>query len=556
MRRWVLALGIGAIGVAPAAAQNTVRWNDVVRTIDELSGTPPAVRLWLDQRVTSWGGPIRVGFEVEEDAFVVVARVDSDGRLTVLFPAGRSQAAAVRGGKETYIDSRRLGGLGTFPAMERPGSTGYVFALASRTPLDLTRLRQSDFSNWVTGVARPASLSRYFGDPYRVIQRFASVVSFSPDAEVDYDLEYYSVDQPAFVSAANGCAYGVAGSAAGTRLWNRGFFASEFPDETGPWGALGCSGMYSCLMPVMGFWWSGMPWSVPFFNNRLCGPQGATQVASGDPTVPPVAPPLDTPPVNPWAPDSVGRPNVSKGTNDDNAGGNANGPHVMSDRPAPIPGSWNDRDDLSFSIPSRALRAMRGANRSSEGGTPINAPGAEGSGPLPMTSRPQIEVAKEPAIEWVRPPRSFDAPPQDPVDRMPSLGGRRGVLERTGDVAIRPSGRMDYAPPPRMGSPMFEREPGRNTSFAPMMNSGGGFGGGGVYSGGGGGMYSPPASFVGEGRPTTTPGIYSGSTGGAASPGSITTGSSGTSGTTGGAASTPPASAAAAGTAGGEKKPQ
>lgn len=548
MRRMRLAVGLGALMAAPLLAQNTVRWNDVVRSLDPLDGNPPAVKVWVDQRVVSWGQPIRVGFRVEEDAFVVVARVDNEGRLSVLFPAGRTRATEVKAGEDNFIRSNRLAGA-TFASNEHPGATGYVFAIASRTPMDLTRLRSNDFSAWITGVPRMTPASRYFGDPYRVIQRFARVVAYADVAEFDYDLEYYSVDQPAFVTASSYCGFGNAGNMMWRNpragWWNRGLMFDEYDATSSLGGWQGCMPFFNCLMPALGAWGFGVPYFFYGATGYGCGITQTQVATTGTPGVPPVAPPLDGPPVNPWAPDSIGRPNVDVGTN-------ANGPHIMMDRPNPVPGTWNDRDDLSFSIPSRALRAIRGANRTDNGATPITGPGASNSGPIPMPSRPTIESAPQGTIDWVRPPRSFDAPPRDPVDRLPSLGGRRTAMARGDDMPGRPTGRNDFGPPPRMGSPMFDREPGRNSGFVPMIRSGDN----GVWNTApSGSMYSPPASFGGEGRPMGGQ-VYTGSS----SPSPISTGTSGSSGTSG--TSTPPAgstgssSSGTSGSSGSERKPQ
>lgn len=555
MRGLRAVFGLGALLAAPLLAQNTVRWNDVMRSLDPLEGDPPAVKVWLDQRVAGWGDAIRVGFRVEEDAFVVVARVDNDGRLSVLFPAGRTRATEVKGGVDNFIRSNRLGGA-TFVSNEYPGATGYVFALASRTPMDLTRLRQNDFSAWITGVPRMAPASRYFGDPYRVIQRFARVVAYGDAAEFDYDIEYYSVDQPAFVTASSYCGFGNAGNMMWRNpragWWNRGLVFNEYDATSSLGGWHGCMPFFNCLMPALGAWGFGVPYFFYGATGFGCGITQTQVATTGTPGVPPVAPPLDSPPVNPWAPDSISRPNVDKSPGE--PGPNPNGPHVMMDRPAPIPGGWNDREDLSFSIPSRALRAMREPNRAGTDATPINAPNATSSGPIPMPSRPTIETTSPPAIEWVRPPRSFDAPPRDPVDRLPSLSGRREALAQGRDMPGRPDGRSDFGPPPRGGSAMFDREPGRNSAFVPNIRTSHD---GPAWNTGstGGGMYSPPATFYGEGRPSTGA-IYTGS---GSSP-TLTTGGTGSTGSATTGTSSPPAGSASSGTSGSstgsEKKPQ
>ena len=558
MRGLRVVFGLGALLATPLLAQNTVRWNDVMRSLDPLEGDPPTVKVWLDQRMAGWGDAIRVGFRVEEDAFVVVARVDSDGRLSVLFPAGRTRASEVKGGEDNFIRSNRLGGA-TFASSEYPGSTGYVFALASRTPMDLTRLRQNDFSAWITGIPRMTPAARYFGDPYRVVQRFARVVAYTDAAEFDYDLEYYSVDQPRYVTASSYCGglYG-AGLRSNWRggWWNRGLMFNEYEGMTGFYGYgsnswVTCDPFFDCLMPAIRLWWNGMPFFTNIASGAACGGFNNTQVATSNPGVPPVAPPLDSPPINPWAADSIGRPNVEKSPGE--PGPNPNGPHIMMDRPAPVPGGWNDREDLSFSIPSRALRAMRDPNRTGNDATPINAPGATSSGPIPMPVRPTIESTSQPVIEWVRPPRSFDAPPRDPVDRLPSLNGRREALARGQDMPSRPNGRSDFGPPPRGGSAMFDREPGRNSAFVPNIRTSDGP----VWNTGmsNGGMYSPPATFYGEGRPSSGP-VYTGS----GTPPTLTTGGTGSTGSATTGTSTPPAGSASSGTSGSstgsEKKPQ
>lgn len=532
MRRWGIAMVLAGAFSVPAVAQNTVRWNDVMRSLDDLDDAPPAVSIWLDNRVVAYGAPVRIGFRVEEDAFVVIGRVDGDGRLTVLFPAGRTRAASVKANEDNYVRSARYGSAAAFLAVERPGASGFVFALSSRTPMDLSRLTRRDFSSWVTGTSLGQPASRYLGDPYRVIQRFARVVSYSENSEFDYDVEFYSVDLPRYVTAStySNCAYAgywpvrFRGAAYGT-WWNRGLMYDEFGTPGFAPIGLGCGGYFDCLIPAFNYGW-GVPYHLGYVGS--CG-RDAQQVATSNPgTVPPPLSGTDGP-VNPWVPDSIGRPNVDKS-------GNVNGPHVMTERPAPV--GWSDREDLSFSIPSRALRGLRTARRE-EGSVPISAPGASNSGPIPMPSRPTPEVAGQTPIEWVRPPRSFDAPPRDPVDRMPSLGGRRQALARGSDDMPdrRGGGRTDWGPPPRVGSPMFERDPGSNSAFQGFVNrSNEGFRGN-----SGGGMYMPPMP---EGRPAAGSPIM-------VSPPTSTSGASAGPPASSSGTSAPPAS----GSSTGEKKP-
>ena len=148
MRRFLsLTLGTAFFCVATLPAQNpTVRWNTIVDSLGIGESPAPAVRIFLDQRFLRYGEPVRVGFRVEEEAFVVIARVDGAGNLTVMHPSGRRGVASVSAGEDHFIRSARFGTRASFVARERPGSSGYVFALASHEPLDLSRLTQRDFS--------------------------------------------------------------------------------------------------------------------------------------------------------------------------------------------------------------------------------------------------------------------------------------------------------------------------------------------------------------------------------------------------------------------------
>lgn len=472
---------------------------------------PPTVRVWLDQRIYRAGEAVRVGYRVEEDAFVVVARVDFDGNLTVLHPSGRNRVTTVSGGNDHFIRSARMGARATFVANERFGSTGYVFAIASRFPLDVSRLSQRDFSAWVTGVPVGQPMTRYIGDPYRVIQRFARLVLYDPNDEWDYDMEFYSVDQPIYATTAYNGFAGSCGSAGYMPMNGWGFHPSRgmgaygtslFDDGYGysyGYGRGGCSS-YNYLSCFNAFWAYGT--YVPVF----CGFPRGTQVATG-PIPPPVRPDSDdSSKVNPWVPDSVTRPNVEKGT--------ANGPHIMTvdpTRPNPVATGWRAEDDLSFSIPSRALRG----NRARDGSSDLSrAPrSSTGNGPLPMPSRPTIEVANQP-IEWVRPPRSLEPTSRGDIDRMPSRGGRNrddGIGRDNGRGNERGIGAMpDWNPPPRASSPMFDREPNRGSSGGfsnPPQRD---------YSPGGNGFNPPrgmdsrPPSPSGlESRPMSSPGVSS-----------------------------------------------
>ena len=425
------ALALCVLVPVVSPAQQTVRFNDSVATgVDE----PPIVSVWLDHGSTfRFGEPVRVRYRVEEDAYVVVARVDWDGNLTLLHPSRRTRQSMVRGAVDHAIHSSRLGARGTFVANERNGGTGYVFAIASYTPFDLSRLSQRDFSAWVTGVSIGRPTSRYVGDPDRVIARFAQLVLWDDETTFDYDIEFYAVDGPAWVTSTASfydeelCfsnrsrrGYGYYGyGSQGAYGYGAGGYCGGIP-----WGLQSCGFGYSLYS-----WSMGYPIGcMPFFRRP--------QVAQNPPRPPMNPPSEDSAKVNAWAPDSISRPNVDRR-------GNENGPHRMTVDPSTTPvGAVSEG---SYSIPSRALDRMReksereGRSRSRD------------SGPMPMPARPSPVTADQPSIEWVRPPRAM-APVNRDRDPGPPRRGTRGD-----DNASRGSARHND-PPPRVSSPVYERE--------------------------------------------------------------------------------------------------
>jgi hypothetical protein len=437
------ALALCAVVPGVAHSQQTVRFND--RALDE-QPEPPLVSVWIDDgSMFRYGQPVRVRYRVEDDAYVVVARVDWDGNLTVLFPSGRNRQSLVRGGRDHAITGARLGARGTFVATERNGGSGYVFALASHEPLDLSRLAQRDFSSWVTGINVGRPMARYVGDPYRVITRFAQLVLWSPDTEYDFDVAYYSVDTPTWVSTSS--AVDACLGYRSARDWYGDEFEYGYAWNPGR-GRYGCSGME---------WWLGQcfvyansSWALGFPIG--CIPVMRRQQVAYQPNGPQPPPPVpDSVKLNPWAPDSITRPNVERR----NA---VNGPHRMAVEPAVAPVATGD--DPSYAIPRRALERMRDRGVR-EGGTARS----DGTGPLPMPARP-APVAVDRPTDAARPPREM-APPNRDDERVPP---RRGSNRNGGDDS-RGSARS-YDPPPRAASPSIERERRGSASDRPSRSGG------------------------------------------------------------------------------------
>lgn len=187
MLRTLMLSGALSIVALPLAAQ-TVRWND--RPTANWAQEAPRVRVSIDgPRGMPLGGAARVRFEVDENAYVTVVRVDDDGRMTILFPTSRNQRAAVAGGQVHYARNPRLGGDVSFVANDRFG--GYVFALASFSPLDFSVFEGRDFER-IGGYSRFTVANRAQARrPDVFIDRFAAAVLWDPATPYDFDVDYY-----------------------------------------------------------------------------------------------------------------------------------------------------------------------------------------------------------------------------------------------------------------------------------------------------------------------------------------------------------------------------
>lgn len=522
MRTLVLA-GLSAAALtqppARAAAQppartleraQTIRWNAAAAAADTVEDAP-AVRLWLEgSSLFSYGEPVRVWFNVDQDAYVIVARVDANGHLTLLYPSSRTMSSGVEGGRDMQVRGRR--GAASFYATDRMGG-GFVFAMASYDPFDLSRLGLRDFDRYVTGtyVGRPSRV--YIGDPHRVITRFASMVSFSDESPYDYAVEYYQVDAPYYVSSvgfSNFCNGYYGGYRRGLQeRWDDQLFYGD-----------AMSYGYGCNYNCAGFGYPGYS-STAGYNAYFINP-GCNYNNRANQNQPPIptTPPKDSLHVPPWLPDSIkgGRPDTvghvpeTKGTDDTNlrrritvadVGSGGTSTHEF------------DPSRKSYAIPERALR-----------NSPMTFGDGRDRGGMPAVRPDRGNAATGgPDIAWVRPPRevieatsnagggALPRSPRNGVTRGDGgdfRGGRptyvSGIEGRNGVRAEPPR----YEPPTRAYGPRFDApSPTVRNSFdsprydapPPRFDS---------PRGSDGPRYSPPASGGGS----------SGSTGGGSASGS------------------------------------
>lgn len=171
-------------------------------------GTPPAGDAWvpsvgLQPRVTVWtardedpyyrGDQVRVFFSTDRDAYVTIFRVDTDGRLRVLFPAEPWEDNFARGDRTFEVLARA--GTPAFRIDDPPG-VGYIFAVSSIDPFDYQEISLRDRWDY-----RAVSDGQVAGDPYVALTDLADRIAYRSD--YDYDIVPYYVerhyDYPRFV---------------------------------------------------------------------------------------------------------------------------------------------------------------------------------------------------------------------------------------------------------------------------------------------------------------------------------------------------------------------
>jgi hypothetical protein len=111
--------------------------------------------------------------------------VDTDGRLTVLFPREPWGDTYVRGAREFEVTGGRGGR--SFIVDDYPGM-GYLFAVASARPFDFEDIARGDYWDY-----RLIEGGRIRGDPYVVLTDLAARIA--PGGDYDYDIRPYYVEQ-------------------------------------------------------------------------------------------------------------------------------------------------------------------------------------------------------------------------------------------------------------------------------------------------------------------------------------------------------------------------
>ncbi len=149
----------------------------------------PRVEVWTDRGDDPYhsGEGARVHFRADRDAYVTILRVDTDGRVRVLFPREPWEDNFARSGREYEVQ----GGSDrdAFYIDDYPG-VGYVFAVAAADPFVYDRLESNEHWDY-----RTIADGRVRGDPYVALTDLAQRIVPDGYDDWDYDIVPYYVQQ-------------------------------------------------------------------------------------------------------------------------------------------------------------------------------------------------------------------------------------------------------------------------------------------------------------------------------------------------------------------------
>jgi hypothetical protein len=144
------------------------------------------VTVWTDREDPyNRGEGVRVFLNADEPTYVTVFRVDTDGRMRVLFPREPWGDTFVRGGRGFELSGARGGR--SFIVDDYPG-VGYLFAVSSSKPFDYTDITRGDYWDY-----RLIDGGRLQGDPYVLLTNLAARIT--PGRAFDYDIIPYYVER-------------------------------------------------------------------------------------------------------------------------------------------------------------------------------------------------------------------------------------------------------------------------------------------------------------------------------------------------------------------------
>src|SRR2546430_3295409 len=149
----------------------------------------PRVEVWTDRGDSPYasGQGVRVHFRADRDAFVTILRVDTDGRVRVLFPREPWEDNFARGGGDYEVPGAH--DRDAFYVDDYPG-VGYLFAVAAADPFVYDGIQSKDHWDY-----RLIADGRVRGDPYVALTDLAQRIVPDGYADWDYDIAPYYVQQ-------------------------------------------------------------------------------------------------------------------------------------------------------------------------------------------------------------------------------------------------------------------------------------------------------------------------------------------------------------------------
>lgn len=148
----------------------------------------PPIRIRLNEESYVQGDRAKVKVRAAEDGYLVVLRVDGDGRVRVLYPLSPDDDGQVRGGKDFEVRSR--GDREAFVINENSG-TGAVLAAWSSEPFVFDSFARN--SHWDY---RALAAEAIKGD---LESGLLDLVDRMTAGQYDYDIAQYSVDSERYV---------------------------------------------------------------------------------------------------------------------------------------------------------------------------------------------------------------------------------------------------------------------------------------------------------------------------------------------------------------------
>jgi hypothetical protein len=150
----------------------------------------PKVEVWTNRGDDPYttGQAVRVYFQTEQDAYVTLLRVDTDGRVRVLFPREPWEDNFARGGRVYEVQG--AASSDAFYVDDYPGE-GYLFAVAAADPFRYDPIESAQ--HWDYRLI--ADDGRVRGDPYAALTQFAERIVSPGSADWDYDIVPYYVQQ-------------------------------------------------------------------------------------------------------------------------------------------------------------------------------------------------------------------------------------------------------------------------------------------------------------------------------------------------------------------------